>query len=150
MAPFPLIKLGAIFAKQISKPIANMVKDKATRSPQFRKYACIGPAQFYHWIDVKVRMRALGLHKGFERDGKVKPLSEEAAVQLSADLLGESVVLLIAVLTLYLEYSRRSRNEAEKVDETDKIFRRLESHMVRLLSDVNQIDKRLCDLESRS
>lgn len=42
---FPIAKLGALLVKQISKPIANAVKNKAKTSPVFRKYVCMPPAQ---------------------------------------------------------------------------------------------------------
>lgn len=42
---FPAAKLGALLLKQISKPIANVVKNQAKSSPFFRKYICMPPAQ---------------------------------------------------------------------------------------------------------
>lgn len=43
------------------------------------------PAQFYHWYDVNLRMRMLGIETK-----KVAKMNEEAAVALGADILGES------------------------------------------------------------
>lgn len=42
---FPAAKLGALLLKQISKPIANAVKQQAKSSPFFRTYICMPPAQ---------------------------------------------------------------------------------------------------------
>jgi hypothetical protein len=42
------------------------------------------PAQFYHWYDVNLRMRMLGIETK-----KVAKMNEEAAVTLGADILGE-------------------------------------------------------------
>lgn len=42
---FPAAKLGALLLKQVSKPIANIVKEQAKSSPVFRKYVCIPPAR---------------------------------------------------------------------------------------------------------
>jgi hypothetical protein len=36
--PLPLFKLAALVAKQISKPLAKILKDKAKTSERFRKY----------------------------------------------------------------------------------------------------------------
>ncbi len=44
------------------------------------------PAQFYHWYDVNLRMRMLGIETK-----KVAKMNEEAAVALGADILGESM-----------------------------------------------------------
>lgn len=42
---FPAAKLGVLAIKQISKPIANVIKSNAKQSPIFRKYVCMPPAQ---------------------------------------------------------------------------------------------------------
>lgn len=48
---FPAAKLGSLLLKQISKPIANVVKHQAKSSPFFRKYVCMPPAQC-EYLDV--------------------------------------------------------------------------------------------------
>ncbi|CAG5133529.1 unnamed protein product [Candidula unifasciata] len=110
MAPFPLIKLGYLAVKQISKPIANYIKRKAKSTPFFRKYICMPPAQFYHWCEVNVRLRILGLGQA----QTVEKLSEKEAIELGGEMLGESVIFLMAVLVLTLEYARAARKEAAK------------------------------------
>jgi hypothetical protein len=47
------------------------------------------PAQFYHWYDVNLRMRMLGIETK-----KVAKMNEEAAVTLGADILGEGMYQL--------------------------------------------------------
>lgn len=53
---FPAAKLGALLLKQVSKPIANLVKSQAKSSPFFRKYVCMPPAHCkttlftYNWL----------------------------------------------------------------------------------------------------
>lgn len=42
---FPAAKLGVLLLKQISKPIANYMKNQAKKSPFFRQYICMPPAQ---------------------------------------------------------------------------------------------------------
>lgn len=49
---FPAAKLGALLLKQISKPIANALKEQAKSSPVFRKYVCMPPAQCTNSISV--------------------------------------------------------------------------------------------------
>lgn len=105
---FPLIKLGALAIRQISKPLANIIKTRAKSNPFFRTYICMPPAQIYHYLDVNVRMRLLGL----ERPANVKKLNETAAIELGAELLGETIIFFVAVLTLVGEYYRQSKNSA--------------------------------------
>lgn len=42
---FPLAKLGTLFIKQITKPIAEMVKKQAVQHHFVRRWICIPPAQ---------------------------------------------------------------------------------------------------------
>lgn len=41
---FPAVKLGILAFKQISKPIANALKERAKTSPFFREKICMPPA----------------------------------------------------------------------------------------------------------
>ena len=77
---FPLVKLGFIFVKQISKPIANGIANRARKSKIFRNYVCIPIAQLFHIFDVKVKMRALNLGKV----QNVKKLDEKNAIDTGA------------------------------------------------------------------
>lgn len=46
---FPIAKLGALFLRQVSKPIANFAKERAKNNYFFRTYVCMPPAQCkYH------------------------------------------------------------------------------------------------------
>lgn len=88
--------------KQISKPIANLLKTRAKSSPFFRTYICMPPAQFYNWMEVKTRMWAMNLGK----PTVVPTLNEAQAIELGANLLGEFVIFTIGAGLLILEYTR--------------------------------------------
>ncbi|CAH1792839.1 unnamed protein product, partial [Owenia fusiformis] len=108
--PFPLIKLAALAIKQIAKPMANIMKRRAKSSPFFRKYVCMPPAQLYHQWDTNMKVRILGLGKPKD----VKPLNEEMATDLGADLLGESILFIVGGGLITYEYWRSNRNEQRK------------------------------------
>ncbi|XP_064622751.1 optic atrophy 3 protein homolog [Lineus longissimus] len=110
---FPLIKLGSLVFRQISKPFAKWLQRRAKDNKFFREYFCMKPAQTYHWLDTTLRMRILGL--GSAKD--VKPLSEEMATELGAEMLGEIIIFSAAVATLYFEYWRQSKNSQAHEDE---------------------------------
>lgn len=42
---FPAVKLAVLAFKQLSKPVANTIKERAKSHPFFRKYVCMPPAQ---------------------------------------------------------------------------------------------------------
>lgn len=66
----PLVKVGILVIKQVTKPVAGQIKVFATNHPVFRKY-CIQFAQFYNASEVRLTMRLRG-HTVQE----VKPLEE--------------------------------------------------------------------------
>lgn len=99
---FPAAKLGVLAMKQISKPIAALLKERAKNSPFFRKYVCMPPAQFYNWMEVKTKMWAMNLGK----PTNVPVLNEAMAIELGANLLGEIVIFTIGAGLLLLEYQR--------------------------------------------
>ena len=53
---------------------------------------------------------------GYQGDVNVKPLTETAAIDLAANILGEIVVFSIAVMVLFLEMKRSQLKEQSKED----------------------------------
>ncbi|KAM7359423.1 putative OPA3-like protein CG13603 isoform 2-T2 [Cochliomyia hominivorax] len=129
---FPAAKLGVLAIKQISKPIANIIKSKAKEHPLFRNYVCMPPAQLYNWVEVKTKMWALNLGKPVN----VPPLTEAMAVELGANLLGEFIIFAIGAGLLIFEYARQTSNEAKKQEkaklEKDELTNRLAEMTFRL------------------
>jgi len=123
---FPLIKLGALAFRQIAKPIANVLKSRAKDSPFFRNYICMPPAQAYHWMEVNVKMKMLGLGK----PSQVQKLNEAMAIELGAELLGETIIFLSAAVTIAAEYIRQSRKSAAEAlaieEKWNKVYNRIE------------------------
>lgn len=169
---FPAAKLGVLLMKQLSKPIANYVKENAKKHPFFRKHVCMPPAQceyaswtkqsdveslrhlaspgrtswrnkpglwwwpktsntkvwgiicapltiptiiivivaVYNWCEVKMKMWIMNLGKPVE----IPKLNEAMAIELGANLLGETIIFSIAAFLLYLEYARQVRKETAK------------------------------------
>nr|XP_057936198.1 optic atrophy 3 protein homolog [Doryrhamphus excisus] len=124
---FPIAKLLYLGVKQMSKPIANRIKAGARRSDFFRSYICLPPAQIYHWIEMRTKMRIMGF-----RGSTIKPLNEEAAAELGAELLGETVVFLIGGGCMVLEYSRQSANSRRKEEELTETLTGLQTQIAEL------------------
>ncbi|XP_037371435.1 optic atrophy 3 protein homolog [Talpa occidentalis] len=70
------------------------------------------PPPVYHWAEMRAKMRLLG----FKGDA-VKPLNEDAAAELGAELLGELTIFVVACSCLMLEYWRQQANHRRKVTE---------------------------------
>lgn len=107
---FPIAKLGSLLLRQISKPIANAVKERAKASPFFRTYICMPPAQFYNWCEVKAKMWIMNLGKPVN----IPSLNEAMAIELGANLLGEGIIFGVAAGILFIEYNRQTRKETAK------------------------------------
>ncbi|KAL5112717.1 hypothetical protein TcWFU_008407 [Taenia crassiceps] len=74
---FPIFKLGILAAKQISRPIANRLKQKASYNGFFRRYLCIPSGQLYHIWNTRLKLKLLGLGKPKD----VKKLPDENAAE---------------------------------------------------------------------
>uniref|UniRef100_A0A1Q3F1Z7 Uncharacterized protein n=1 Tax=Culex tarsalis TaxID=7177 RepID=A0A1Q3F1Z7_CULTA len=150
---FPAAKLGVLAMKQISKPIASLLKKRAKNSPFFRKYVCMPPAQFYNWMEVKTKMWAMNLGK----PTAVPVLNEAMAIELGANLLGEIVIFTIGAGLLLLEYQRQVRKEAYKEEVTMQEKLELQATINELIFQVQRQDTQIremarvvADLESKS
>ncbi|RWS25415.1 OPA3-like protein [Leptotrombidium deliense] len=125
---FPIVKLGTLALKQLSKPLANAIKTRAKNSEFFRNNVCMPPAQLYHWMEVNVKMKMLGLGKPRE----VQKLNEAMAIELGAELLGECIIFLVGALTIAGEYVRQSRKTAQQEERTEERWTSLEKRVAEL------------------
>ncbi|CAK9181872.1 unnamed protein product [Ilex paraguariensis] len=105
----PLLKLGTLALKTLSKPIASRLKAEAGKHPKFRNII-VNMAQANHRITTTMQRRIYG----HATDVEIRPLNEEKAVQAAVDLLGEFFVFSVAVVALFFEVQRNSRSEARK------------------------------------
>ncbi|XP_055679962.1 putative OPA3-like protein CG13603 [Lutzomyia longipalpis] len=150
---FPAAKLGVLLLKQISKPIANYMKNQAKKSPFFRQYICMPPAQLYNWWEVQAKMWSMNLGK----PTTVQPLSEAMAIELGANLLGEVIIFAIGAGILILEYARQANKETtnqekatqEKLELNLKL-QELQLHAERQDAQIREMMRILADVESRS
>ncbi|XP_015676162.1 optic atrophy 3 protein [Protobothrops mucrosquamatus] len=138
---FPIAKLLYLGVRQLSKPLAARIKDGARASPFFRQYVCGPPAQIYHWVEMRAKMRIMGF-----RGAAIKPLNEEAAAELGAELLGEAIVFGVGGLCIFLEYSRQTTNTKKKEEELDSTLLGLQEQVMELSLTVETLDARLREM----
>lgn len=125
---FPIAKLSVLLVKQISKPIANLCKERAKNHPFFRTYVCMPPAQFYNWCEIQTKMWILNMGKPVN----IPVLSEAMAIELGANLLGEGIIFALGAGLLIFEYNRQGRKEEAK--ETQRVSEM--SHINRTIEDL--------------
>ncbi|KAM4019552.1 optic atrophy 3 protein [Anomaloglossus baeobatrachus] len=134
---FPIAKLLYLGIRQISKPLANRIKAGARKSEFFRTYICMPPAQVYHWVEMRAKMRIMGF-----RGAAIKPMNEEAAADLGAELLGEATIFLIGGACMIAEYSRQSTNSRRKEEEMEARLSSMEAEIARLGLLTDELDAR--------
>ncbi|CAK7301044.1 Optic atrophy 3 protein [Vulpes lagopus] len=124
---FPIAKLLYLGIRQVSKPLANRIKEAARRSEFFKTYICLPPAQLYHWVEMRTKMRIMGF-----RGTVIKPLNEEAAAELGAELLGEATIFIVGGGCLVLEYSRHQAHQRHKEEEQRAAWDAMQDEVGRL------------------
>ncbi|XP_032083825.1 optic atrophy 3 protein [Thamnophis elegans] len=138
---FPIAKLLYLGVRQLSKPLAARIKDGARASPFFRQYICGPPAQLYHWVEMRAKMRIMGF-----RGATIKPLNEDVAAELGAELLGEAIVFGVGGLCIFLEYSRQSSNTKKKEEELNCTLLGLQEQVTELGLTLETLDARLREM----
>uniref|UniRef100_A0A915KHX4 OPA3-like protein n=1 Tax=Romanomermis culicivorax TaxID=13658 RepID=A0A915KHX4_ROMCU len=146
---FPIAKLAYLALRQISKPIANQIKNGAKSSEKFRRYVCLPPAQFYHFVETRFKMYLLGFGRAPSRS-QITPLNEQMAVELGAELLGEGAVFLMAASSIYLEYNRQSKNTKLKEEQLEKRLEMMEDRLNRLQEIYDRQNELLNDIRQES
>ncbi|KAG7471153.1 hypothetical protein MATL_G00121220 [Megalops atlanticus] len=135
---FPIAKLLYLGVRQMSKPVANRIKAGARRSEFFKNYICLPPAQLYHWIEMRTKMRIMGF-----RGAAIKPLNEDAAAELGAELLGEAVIFMVGGACMVLEYSRQAANSRRKEEELNQNINSLQTQLAELTLVTETLDAQL-------
>ncbi|KAF7699299.1 optic atrophy 3 protein homolog [Silurus meridionalis] len=138
---FPIAKLLYLGIRQLSKPVANRIKAGARRSEFFKNYICLPPAHAYHWIEMRTKMRIMGF-----RGSAIKPLNEESAAELGAELLGETIIFLIGGGCLVIEYSRQAWNSRRKEEELNLWIKNLETQIGELALTTEILDTQLREM----
>ncbi|NXV25307.1 OPA3 protein, partial [Cepphus grylle] len=87
---------------------------------------------------MRAKMRLMGF-----RGAAVKPLNEEAAAELGAELLGEAIVFGVGGLCLYLEYSRQGGQARRREEEQAAALRDLGEQLERLRGEMEALAARL-------
>lgn len=142
---FPLIKLGALALRQISKPLANHLKVRARNSEFFRTRICMPTAQFYHLCEVHVKARLLNLGNPKE----VVKLNEQAAIDLGAELIGEMFMFVIPAGIIIAEYTRQSRKTAEEKSAMESRLLGIENRSIRAEDRTEELEAHLVKIHEK-
>ncbi|VEU20000.1 DEKNAAC100761 [Brettanomyces naardenensis] len=99
------VKLSTLFIRQISKPVANVIKAEAKNHAGFKRF-CVAVAQNLHFFDNSLKMRLLK-----HPPRPIRPLNEARAIENGANFLSESFIFLVASGAVLFETSRQRQKE---------------------------------------
>ncbi|KAG2396019.1 uncharacterized protein HKW66_Vig0066050 [Vigna angularis] len=147
----PLLKLGTLALKTLSKPVASRLKQQAAFHPRFRQLI-VNMAQLLiydfgdqtnHQITTRMQRRIYG----HATDVEIRPLNEEKAVQAAVDLIGELFVFSVAGVLLIFEVQRSSRSEARKEELRKQELEAVRQKNENLAEEVELLKQRIQELE---
>lgn len=138
----PVIKLGTLVLKTLSKPIAARLKKEAGIHPRFRQYI-VRIAQANHRLTTQMQRRIYG----HATDVEIRPLDEQKAVQAAVDLLGEVFIFSVAGVALIFEVQRSSRSEARKEELRRQEIDGLRQRDEELAAEMEQLKHKLEEIE---
>jgi hypothetical protein len=125
MAALPILKLFFLGVKQLSKPVASFIKNRAKNSPAFKEHV-INASQLWHRINVRASHAANNASTEV-RAVRIKPLDEATAVATFTDLLGEGVIYFVAAVALVIEYQMSAEKDAKKAAALELRFKTAEA-----------------------
>ncbi|KAF5742314.1 Optic atrophy 3 protein (OPA3) [Tripterygium wilfordii] len=138
----PLLKLGTLAVKTLSKPVASRLKKQAAYQPRFREFI-IRIAQANHRFQTQVQRRIYS----HSTDVAIRPLNEEKAVQAAADLIGELFVFTVAGAVVIFEVQRSARSEAKKEEIRKQELEAMRQRENELAKELELLRLRLAELE---
>lgn len=138
----PLLKLGTLALKTLSKPIAARLKQQAGIHPKFRNII-VTVAQANHRITTNMQRRIYG----HATDVEIRPLNEEKAVQAAVDLIGEAFIFSVAVAALFFEVQRSARSEAKKEEARRREMEGMRQRDEDLAKEVELLRQKLAEIE---
>lgn len=141
----PLLKLGTLALRTVSKPIANRLKQQAGKHAKFRQFI-VGIAQANHRLTTTVQRRIYG----HATDVEIRPLNEEKAVQAAADLFGELFIFAVAGAAVIFEWQRSSRSEARKEEARRQELEAIRQREEDLSKEIELVKLKLAELEKLS
>ncbi|DAZ92982.1 TPA: hypothetical protein N0F65_004357 [Lagenidium giganteum] len=121
----PMIKLGGLIVRTLTKPLAKVVKSRSKVHPGLNA-VCRRIGQHQHRMVFHFHMAFRGVSNYV-----VKDLPDDQAAEKGADFIGEMIIFSVAVIVASVEYTRSSAKTKEK----DRIAQEMEQQAHQQLND---------------
>jgi hypothetical protein len=145
MAALPVMKLGGLFLKTLSKPFAKRLKNEGIKHPYLREtFAFTGEST--HQLTARLTIWSAGF-----KVKNIKPLDREVAITRGADIFAECIVLGVASAVVFYDYNASKASskakDAEKLAELDEIDRVLCNRLTEIENRLVEVEEELRNSE---
>ena len=107
----PLVKVGILFAKTVTKIVTKNLKKTASHEGYFRDI-CLKFGRMHHILESRMQLKLMG-----HTVKKVKPIADDAAIEIGYIAFSEGIVLITAIGLLSIEYARKDYIDTIKKEE---------------------------------
>ncbi|CAK8679809.1 optic atrophy 3 protein homolog isoform X2 [Clavelina lepadiformis] len=145
----PLAKLIPEIFKTVTKPMVNGLKRSVQRSPFWKDRVFIPMAQSYNRASVRVRLWTQGITRNKEQVERSAKMSEEAALELGAEIVANSVTFAIGLMAIVMQQSIAAATEKKKELKESEETERVETGILELRRDVLDLGLTVQELDAR-
>lgn len=138
------IKLGTLLIRQVTRPVANILKAQAKQHESFKRL-CIGLAQRMHRADARLRSRLTPS----KYEVKIRPLNDTKAVENGATLLSEVFVFGVTGSVVVWETTRQRAKEINRREQVTDDISYLQSEIEELRSALDRQNVQISELRAQ-
>lgn len=135
----PIIKIGYLLIRTVSKPVANVLKHQTKDHPTFRSM-CVRLAQAYHRTEIKMTRKLSGATNSAVI-ATVRPLDEQKAIELGANFIGEALVFFVAGTLLVIDNTLSAQKEQSRRQSIEDKFNELFTEVEEMKQKLTNKDK---------
>lgn len=139
-APIPLLKIGGLLIRTLSKPLANQMKSWVKTNEPFANFCCYIGQQTHQVLSI-LNIRAAGL-----KVVSVKPLPREEAVADGVGYASEVFVFSVATTVLLYEFAK---SEASSSDKSRRAKEKEANFKKYINGRFEEIDSKLSELQTQ-
>nr|CAB3264566.1 optic atrophy 3 protein homolog [Phallusia mammillata] len=145
----PIAKLVPELFKAMTKPMVNGLKRNVRKSPFWKDRVFIPMAQHYNKASVRVRLWNQGIHRNKEQVERSARMSEEAALELGAEIVANTTTFIIGLMAILMQQSIASATEKKKEFEENAESKRIESAILDIRRQVLDLGLTVEQLDAR-
>ncbi|SCU81717.1 LAMI_0B07382g1_1 [Lachancea mirantina] len=139
------IKLGTLLIRQVTRPVANILKAQAKQHDTFKR-VCVELAQRMHRVDFRLRTRLVNT----KQDIKIRPLNDTRAVENGATLLSEAFVFGVTGSVVVWETLRQRTKELNRREQVSQDISYLQGEIEELVATIGRQKRAIDSLQRRT